>query len=156
MRKLAEVEEAKALMLEARSWSVVKWLREKKRVRRAADKANEALDALEKEVKASWSPELKLAYDQLATPPDGLKLQNQETVPVNPGLSRLAQQVKQADVVAYRAHLDAEEVFDKAERILSTSMAREGTRKAIESWELHETAIAKAEAGVHSQVTSNK
>jgi hypothetical protein len=43
MRKLAEVDEAKALMTEGLNWSVMKWLREKKRVRRTADKANDAL-----------------------------------------------------------------------------------------------------------------
>ena len=57
MRKLTEVEEAKALMTEAVEWSVMKWLREKKRVRKAADKANDALDALEQEIKTRrrWS-----------------------------------------------------------------------------------------------------
>ena len=140
MNKLPEVESAKTLMREAKDWSVVKWLREKKRVRKAADKANDALDALEKEVKATWSAELKLAYDELIKPGEASK--------TAPELRRLAQQVKEADEAAYRAHLDAEDTFDKAERILSTSMAREGTRKAVESWELHEAAIVKAEAGV--------
>lgn len=55
MRKLTEVEDAKALMTEAVEWSVMKWLREKKRVRKAADKANAALDALEQEIKRSWN-----------------------------------------------------------------------------------------------------
>ena len=40
MRKLAEVEDAKALMTEPMGWSVVKWLSQKKRVRKAADLAN--------------------------------------------------------------------------------------------------------------------
>jgi hypothetical protein len=41
--------------------------------------------------------------------------------------------------------MDAEETFDKAEKQLSTALAREGCRKAILSWDLHEKAIHKAE-----------
>ena len=44
------------------------------------------------------------------------------------------------------ARLDAEDTFDEAERRLSAGMAREGARKAIESWELREKSIRKAEA----------
>jgi hypothetical protein len=58
--------------------------------------------------------------------------------------------VKEADDEAYRARMDAEETFDEAERQLSTSLAREGCRKAIHGWELHEKAIRKAEAAIHS------
>ncbi len=36
--------------------------------------------------------------------------------------------------------------FDEAEKQLSTSLAREGCRKAIQSWDLHEAAIHKAKA----------
>jgi hypothetical protein len=43
----------------------MRWLREKKRVRKAADKANDALDALEQEIKRSWNAELTAAYDEL-------------------------------------------------------------------------------------------
>jgi hypothetical protein len=53
--------------------------------------------------------------------------------------------VKEADDEAYRAHIEAERTFDEAERLLSTSLAREGCRKAILSWELHEKAIHRAE-----------
>ena len=42
MDKLPEVETAKALMNEAVTWSVMKWLREKNRVRQTADRANAA------------------------------------------------------------------------------------------------------------------
>jgi hypothetical protein len=42
--------------------------------------------------------------------------------------------------------LDAEDTFDVAEKKLSASLAREGARKAIESWDLREAAIRKAEA----------
>ena len=65
MRKLTEVEDAKALMTEAMSWSVVKWLAEKKRVRKTADLANACLDRLDQEIKARWSDELKAAYREL-------------------------------------------------------------------------------------------
>jgi hypothetical protein len=53
--------------------------------------------------------------------------------------------VKNADDEAEAARLDAEDTFDEAERKLSTGMAKEGARKAIESWELKEKAIRKAE-----------
>ena len=49
MMNLKEVENAKALMREAVNWSVMKWLAEKKKVRKAADVANALLDALDKE-----------------------------------------------------------------------------------------------------------
>ena len=151
MQKLAEVEQAKALMSEARNWSVVKWLKEKKRVRHAADKANGALDQLEQQVKAAWSEDLRLAYERLTA--KGSERRHRlapGAEPISPEIERLASQVKDADEEAYRAHVEAEETFDKAERILSTRMAREGCRKAIDSWDLHEQAIAKAEAGVRS------
>jgi hypothetical protein len=54
--------------------------------------------------------------------------------------------VKEADDIAYKAHLDAEATFDEAERRLDTSMAQDGAEKAIESWVLREKAIRRAEA----------
>jgi hypothetical protein len=54
--------------------------------------------------------------------------------------------VKEADDVAETKRLDAEDTFDEAERRLSTDMAREGARKALETYDLHEAAIRKAEA----------
>jgi hypothetical protein len=42
--------------------------------------------------------------------------------------------------------MDAEKSFDDAQRQLSTSLARDGCRKAIHSWRLYERAIQKAEA----------
>jgi hypothetical protein len=47
MRTLSEVEEAKALMIEAVEWSLFRWLFEKRRVRETADQANAALDKIE-------------------------------------------------------------------------------------------------------------
>jgi hypothetical protein len=50
--------------------------------------------------------------------------------------------------------LDAEETFDQADKKLSTSLAREGARKAILSWVLYEKAIVKAESGLSSSKAS--
>jgi len=64
-QKLPEVATAKALMTEAMTWSVMKWLREKKNVRRAADQANAALDQLGEKTKERWPEALKLVYASL-------------------------------------------------------------------------------------------
>ena len=66
MQKLAEVQEAKELMNEAVDWSVFTWMFEKPRVRKTADRANDALDRLERTVKARWSDELKAALRELS------------------------------------------------------------------------------------------
>jgi uncharacterized protein YoxC len=150
MKKLIEVEEATALMLEARDWSVMHWLREKKRVRKTADKANNALWALQKEIKTQWPEDLRAAYNALQEDPNGRARQKPDTSKIDPEIKLLAKQVKDADDEANRAHEDAEATFDKAERILSTSMAREGTHVTIKSWELYEKAITKAESGIRS------
>jgi hypothetical protein len=155
MKTPAEVNEAKALMTEAVDWSVMKWLKEKKRVRKIADKANDALWAMQKEVKSRWGDDLKAAYDDLAKQ-EREHAHRQREAPPRVGQPRssefaLARKVKEADDEAYRAHMDAEATFDKAEKILSTSMAREGCRKAIHSWELYEKAIVVAEAGIQSK-----
>ena len=52
-------------MTEAMRWSVMKWLREKKNVRKAADQANAALDKLNREVKERWPDIVKSAYSAL-------------------------------------------------------------------------------------------
>ncbi len=146
MRKLAEVEDARALMTEALNWSVMTWLREKKRVRRTADKANEALDALNREVKNSWSDGLKAAYNELVTHSAKSATGKQREADCDPELMAVARRVKHADEEAERARMDAEQTFDEAERQLSTSLARDGCHKAIHSWDLHEKAIRKAES----------
>jgi hypothetical protein len=156
MLNLPEVEKAKALMTGAVSWSVMRWLAEKKKVRKAADLANDALDVFDREVKASWSDELKAAYDEL--PPTGVTVEplrtrqrgKEKRISIDPEIRRLAKAIKQADEESYRAHMDAEDTFDRAERRLSTSMAREGSRKAIISWELHEKAIIKSQSAIHA------
>ena len=152
MRKLAEVEDAKALMTEAMGWSVVKWLSEKKRVRKTADLANAALDRLDQEIKARWGDELKAAYSELggnsggaAQPPH-----KQSSQGIDPRVMLLAKKLKESDDEAYRVRMDAEDTFDEAEKKLSTRLAREGCRKAIDSWDLHEQAIRKSEAAVEA------
>jgi len=149
MEKIPEVETAKALMTEAVAWSVMKWLREKKRVRKTADQANAALDQLNQAVKDRWPDGVRVAYKALvAQGPGDPTVPSQPTPPslaIDPQSKLSAKKVKEADDAAYRARMDAEDTFDEAERQLSTSLAREGCRKAIQSWELHEKAIRKAE-----------
>jgi hypothetical protein len=151
MQKLREVEDARALMIEATSWSVVKWLREKKRVRKTADQANAALDRLSQSVKESWSADVKNAYQELLRPADAAAQERTRRAVKTPPatdsqVTLFVKKVKEADDEAYRARMDAENTFDEAERLLSTSLAREGCKKAINSWDLHEKAIRKAES----------
>jgi hypothetical protein len=147
MEHLPEVETAKALMTEAVAWSVMKWLREKKRVRKTADEANAALDQLSLALKQQWPDQVRAAYASLASPVNGPKIRgNGKAQAIDVQALNLAKKVKHADDEANRARADAEETFDKAERQLSTALAREGCRKAIYSWELHEKAIRHAQA----------
>jgi hypothetical protein len=133
MDKLKDVAEARALMTEAMEWSVMKWLTEKKRVRKIADKANDTLDRVEKELHEGWDTELKAAYEGTPSPK------------ISPDLERLAKDIRQTHDAAIQGRMDAEETFDKAERRLSASLAREGCHKAIAGWELHVEAVRKAE-----------
>lgn len=151
VEQIPEVETAKALMNEAASWSVMKWLREKKRVRKAADQANAALDQMNQGIKERWNDGLRAAYQALVASADAPGTRSRPKSPSQPiarEASLLAMKVKDADDEAFRARMDAEETFDAAERQLSTSLAREGCRKAILSWDLHEKAIRKAEAAI--------
>ena len=148
MRKLTEVEDAKALMTEAMGWSVVKWLSEKKRVRKTADVANACLDQLDQEIKGRWSDQLKAAYSELGGN-SGSATQRAHEQPlqdIDPEVKLLAKKLKESDDEAYRVRMDAEHTFDEAEKQLSTRLAREGCQKAIDSWDLHEQAIRKSEA----------
>jgi|SRR5579871_6414266 len=154
MEKIPEVELAKVLMTEAVSWSVVKWLREKKRVRKTADQANAVLDRLNAAVKARWPEDMNAAYKALvdqgaAKPIVSGKVASSPMI--DPQATLGVKKIKEADDLAHRARMDAEQTFDEAERQLSTRLAREGCRKAIQSWELHEKAIRKAETLVSSQ-----
>ncbi len=141
MRKLPAVEEAKEIMRQGMEWSVVRWLKEKKRVRRMSDRANEVLDELDREVKATWPPELREAYAALSKA-NGARHGEQESP-----ASELAQRIKRADDSAARARAQAEKTFDQAEDELSARLAREGSLQAIQSWELHEQAIRLSELG---------
>lgn len=152
MRKLVEVQEAKALMNEAMDWSVFTWLFEKSRVRETADQAVAALDSSERAVKARWSDEAKAAYKNLtaeaakAARKGQRDLKREQTI--DSAILVLVEKVADADKAAERARIDAEYTFDEAEKRLSVTIAREGCRKAIYSWSLREKAIRKAKAVV--------
>jgi len=148
MHKLPEVEEAKELMNEAMGWSTFRWLFEKPRVRKTADRANAALDHLNRAVKARWSDECKAIHKKLSGKAAAIQ-QSPEKGQVEPSsaeIELLIEKVIQADRAAHRARMSAEDTFDEAEKQMSTSLAKEGCKKAIHSWELHEKAIRNAEA----------
>jgi hypothetical protein len=147
MRKLAAVEEARAVMAEAADWGVFRWLLEKGRVQEMADRATAALAEADRKVKEAWGDDLRGAYQALVeqekSPRDRKKngLQN-----IPPELTRLARTVKEAYDEGQRARLQAEGTFDEAESRMSTDLARSGCREALESYDLRERAIRKAEA----------
>jgi hypothetical protein len=142
MHKLAAVEEAKALMNEAKDWGVWHWLTEKARVRAAADQANDALGELEKQVKAGWDDDLKQAWHGMQKRAS----KNGKPHHLDPETELALERVKEMDEEAERARLDAEATFDEAERRMSASMACDGAQKAIDAWVLREKAIRRAEA----------
>ncbi|HUI84951.1 MAG TPA: hypothetical protein VL240_12045 [Candidatus Binatia bacterium] len=159
MKKLAAVESARAIMTEGMEWGVWKWLMEKKRVRAIADEARAALDDLEMKVKLTWPDDLKIAYNQLVSDNGEAKRgrrkaknhkNNNKPAPlpqnIDPKVLAAVTRIREADDEAYNAHEDAEDVFAEAERKMSTAMAREGARKALEAYDRHEAAIRKAEA----------
>jgi hypothetical protein len=153
MRKFPAVEDARAIMAEGMEWGVWTWLLEKKRVREIADKARTALDEFEMKVKSTWSEELKIAYNQLVSEGGDVKQARQKAKPAkkqapkgDSELMAAVKQVKEADDDAYNAHEDAEDIFAEAEKRMSASGAREGARKALIAYDLHEAAIRKAEA----------
>jgi hypothetical protein len=156
MEKLPAVETAKELMTEAVAWSVMKWLREKKSVRKAADQANAALDQLNQAVKDRWPDHIRTAYAAVLVHKLGGNIKSHErnascSAAIDSQSLLDAQKVKEADDEAKSARLEAEQTFDIAEKQLSTALAREGCRKAIRSWEMHEKAIRKAESLISSQ-----
>jgi len=156
MKKLPAVEDARAIMTQGMEWGVWKWLTEKKRVRAIADVARAALDDQEMKVKLTWSDEYKLAYNQLVSEDGDAKQARGKSKSkadkpatngkIDPKVLATVTKVKEADDAAYNAHEDAEDIFAEAERKMSTSGAREGARKALEAYDLHEAAIRKAEA----------
>ena len=153
MKKLVAVEDARAIMTQGLEWGVWKWLTEKRRVRTIADEARSALDDFEMKVKLTWSDELKIAYNHLVSA-NGEAKRGRGKKNAKPAGNGNADQkslatvvgVKKADDEAYNAHEDAEDLFAEAERKMSTGMAREAARKALEAYDLHEAAIRKAEA----------
>ena len=110
-------------MTEGMEWGVWTWLLEKKRVREIADKARAALDEFETKVKATWSDDLKIAYNQLVSESGDVKQARQKAKPANKQeapkidshVMAAVQRVKEADDDAYNAHEDAEDVFAEAE-----------------------------------------
>ena len=150
MRKLPEVQEAKDLMNQAMEWSSFKWLFEKSRVRETADRANAALDRMNRSIKARWSDDIKAAHKRLcAKTPATIRRLEQDSPRkecTDHDTILLLEKIIEADHAAHQARMDAEDAFDRAEKLMSTDLAREGCKKAIHSWELYEKAIRKAEA----------
>ncbi|MFN7996152.1 MAG: hypothetical protein U0Q18_21255 [Bryobacteraceae bacterium] len=156
MKKLPAVEEAKELLgAAAEAWGVWKWLTEKRSVRQAADKAWEALDECEAKVRASWSDDLQKAYQELmaesmkdgdASSKRQLTKARAAAREVDPKVKALAKRLKEADDEAYALRMKAEDTFAEAEKRMSTSMAKEGSRQAIEAWEMREKLVRKFEA----------
>jgi hypothetical protein len=154
MRKLSAVEDARAMMREGMEWGVLKWMMEKKRVRAMADEARAALDELEKKIKANWSDDLKHAYNHLLSENRNRKRSRKNGAPgtkakfqdIDDHVMKALRRVMNADDEAYDAHETAEDVFAEAEQRMSTNLAREGARKALVAYDLHETAIRQAEA----------
>ncbi len=150
-------------MTQGMEWGVWKWLMEKKRVRAIADKARAALDDQEMKVKLTWSDDLKIAYNQLVAedgaPKRGRNKGKEAKKSNGPAADAKAlatvKRIKDADDDAYNAHEDAEDVFAEAERKMSTSMAREGARMALEAYDKHEAAIRKAETLAKGNVVAS-
>jgi hypothetical protein len=154
MRKLPAVEDARAIMTAGIDWSVWKWLLEQKRVREIADRATAALDRADQKAKDAWSDPLKRAYLELDAKPKRARRNSEskkeESESIDPEIRLTARRLKEADDAAERARLDAEDTFDEAERQMSASLAREGARKALITYDLREHAIRKSEAAARS------
>ena len=142
MKKIAAVEEARAVMTEAADWGLWKWLLEKTRVQEVADRATAALINADRRAKAGWSNELKQLYASF----EDRQKANGAADGIAPALRIRARKIKEAYDKGQRARVHAENLFKEAERKMSTEMAREGARKALESYDLREQAIRKAEA----------
>lgn len=157
MKKLEAVEEARAIMTLGMEWGVFKWLMEKPKVRKIADRATEALNNAEDKVKAAWSDDLKRAYNYLATVEhddsgNGKKGGRGKALPkgIDPDALAVAKGVYEADEETETMRLDAEDTFAEGEKKLSAAMAREGARKALATYDLHEKAIRKSETAAKS------
>jgi len=153
MKKLEAVETSRAIMTQGMEWGVFKWLLEKPKVRKIADKATEALNNAEDSVKATWSDELKRAYNYLATQDgdSGKTKKKTKADDFDPKVMEIARGVFEADEETETMRLDAEDTFAEGEKRLSAAMAREGARKALATYDLHEAAIRKAEAAARKK-----
>ena len=93
-------------MTEAMKWSVMKWLREKKNVRKTADQANAALDKLNREVKERWPNPVKSAYEALeaqSLAPSTDRRQGRQLPPADSQTLAVAKKLREANDEAYRA-----------------------------------------------------
>ncbi len=161
MRKLPQVEAARSLLEEAKDWGVWKWLTDKQTVRDTADKAWEAFDELEKEVKSGWSDDLRKAYAELEAEagvaeggaPAKRKYEKarKDAAGVDEKTKAAAKKLKEADDEAYRLRMEAERMFVEAEKRMSTSMAREASQVAIDAYNLREKAMRKAETAARAK-----
>jgi hypothetical protein len=152
MRKLEAVEDARAVMTQGLEWGVFKWLLEKPKVRKIADRATEALNEAEDKVKAAWSDDLKRAYNHLATEATSKgKKASKTDGKFDPEVLETARKVLEADEETETMRLDAEDTFAEGERKLSVAMARAGAQKALATYDLHEKAIRKAEAAAKAK-----
>ncbi len=161
MRKLVQVEDAKSLLETAKEWGVWKWLTEKSRVRQTADTAWEAFDELEREVKSAWGDDLQKAYAEFVAEaalveggaPAKRKYEKarKEAAEIDARIKASARKLKDADDEAYRVRMEAERMFDEAEKRMSTSMAREASQVAIDAYNLREKAVRKAEAAARGK-----
>ena len=154
MQKLIPVDEAKALMTEAVGWSIWGWVMEKRKLRATADKAWAALDEAEARVRAGWSEDLQKAWQELeaeaaldSNPRAKRQYEKAKEAAKDVDLQTksAAKKLKEADKEAYSLRMQAEETFDEADRRLSTSIACEGARQAVDAWETREKYIRKME-----------
>ena len=130
-------------------------------LRQTADIAWEAFDELEKEVKSGWSDHLQRAYAELVAEaavaeggaPAKRKFEKarKEAADVDPKIKAVAKKLKGSDDEAYRVRMQAEDMFDEAEKRLSTSMAREASQVAIDAYNLREKAVRKAETAARAK-----
>ena len=152
MRKLEAVEDARAIMTQGLKWGVFKWMMEKPKVRKIADRATEALNDAEDKVKAAWSDDLKRAYNHLATQAaSNGKTASKDGSTFDPEVLETARKVFDADEETETMRLGAEDTFAEGERKLSVALAREGAQKALATYDLHQKAIRKAEAAARGK-----
>lgn len=137
MPNLAAVLEARTVFNEALNWSVMKWLSEKKKVRKIADAANLTLDNAEKELRRRWDPSIEEAYKALQDRSSHLDSSGDAI--------RTARAIKQAHDKAIELRAEAEAMFSKAEERLSVATARDACHKALEGWRFHEEAVCLSE-----------